>query len=98
MPDSDFEQPHKFHINAITKSLQDFKFPLDPVFIVVDFPTWTDPRQSLTEQLSFRFPPTQVKRFSEQVIYAFSSDPAEYGVPPSKFRELLASKPLICEV
>ena len=98
MADLDSQQPHKYHINAITKSLQDFRFPLDSIFIVVGFPTWTEPRQSLTEQLSFRFPKVDVKRFSQQVIYAFASEPAEYGVPPARFRELLATKPLTCEV
>ena len=94
----EYRELHKYHINAVTKSLQDFQFPLEYLFVVAEFPTYTDPRQSTPEHITFRFPEVNHHSYHEQVLYPFQSEPAEYLLAETQFRELLATTPFICEV
>lgn len=98
MIEEEVQEIHKFHIRVTTKSLQDFTYPLNRIFLVAEFPTWTDMNKENQQKMNFRYPEVTVPKENEQIIYAYNSDPALYFLTPLQFRELLATKPFICEV
>ena len=89
---------HKFYINFTSKCLKNFQFQLESIFIVVEFPSWTGTNETEATHQTYRFPPVNVQQFHEQILYPYHSEPAVYQLTNTQFRELLATKPLICEV